>query len=188
MYSPPREQQRWWETGQYIECTRAPHPCSRYGLVRQLDSPLQSGNPASVSGSTPLVLSALPPRPPASKVIQGQGISAVQGEFRRSPSSPAPRSIAGFRSWPNCLPRPSGSVGNVAGEDVGLVVVARSPIQTRVVDVLPAGLSARTGGAGAAPTGPEVSRRIAHALRPGIGNLASRPLLMRFCRTAWSAL
>src|SRR5436305_5271342 len=60
---------------------------------------------------------------------------------------------------------------SIAGQHVFLVEEAWSPIRTRVINVLRSRLSAGTGRAGAAPTGPEVSRRIAQALRIGIGNL-----------------
>ena len=63
-------------------------------------------------------------------------------------------------------------VREVAADDVRVVVVARSPITVWLVDVLPSRLAAGALCLSAAPTGAEVSRRVAEALGVGVGKLA----------------
>src|SRR5262249_7128323 len=110
------------------------------------------------------------PDAPAAKVVQGQSVAGVQGDDSADFPIPQDRVQGGRHIVPKLLAAAEWKlIGHVAGHDVSLVVVARTPILTRVIDVLPSRLSAGTGRLCAAPTGSKVSRRVAHALRPGVG-------------------
>src|SRR5882762_6404245 len=68
-------------------------------------------------------------------------------------------------------------VGDIAGEDVLLIKEARSPVGTRVIDILPPRLASGAGRLRATPAGTEVTRRIAPAFRPCIGDLSLQSIL-----------
>src|SRR5229473_3008063 len=68
-------------------------------------------------------------------------------------------------------------IGHVAGKDVRLIEEARSPVRAAIVRVLPPRLPTGAGSIRAAPAGAEVARRIAHALRPGVGDLSLQAIL-----------
>src|SRR5271156_1137143 len=77
--------------------------------LRTLIGPLQSGTPDRVWGSTPLVLEVLPPTPQPPKLLSVRALPVCRVMMPPTSQFPTMALTTGFRSLPNCLPRPTGS-------------------------------------------------------------------------------
>src|SRR5215813_3875704 len=94
----------------------------------------------SVRADTVLFVGVAPDAP-AAKVVQGQGVASVQGDDSADLPIPQDRVQSGRHIVPKLLAAAEWKlIGHVAGHDVSLVVVARTPILARVIDVLPSRL------------------------------------------------
>src|SRR5580704_3895635 len=115
---------------------------------------------------------------PAAEVVEGESIPAVQ----RDNAADLPVANDGVDDVVDVVAELFAAadgelVGEITCDDVLLIVVTRSPVCIRVIDVLPAGLAAGTLSLSAAPTGAEVAGRVAEALGVSVSELAVKTVI-----------
>ena len=119
---------------------------------------------------------------PATELVQGQSISSVERHNSTDLPITHDRVKCGIHVVTELLAPADGKlIGDIAAQNVGLVVEARAPVCPSIVRILPSGLAPRAQGIAAAPTGAEIPRRVAQTFGIGVGDLpfetVTHPLL-----------